>query len=114
MIPKMALPTSALLKCLRTGLAMLTLVSVGCGMGADAAGTSTAALSGLSPCDASLLHPRITVGATAVLPGKLIVYVDGVMACVDDTARVDQILAQVEGTAQPPQPALVAPDAPRR
>ena len=37
--------------------------------------------------------PRITVATTAALPGKLIVYVDGVMACLDDASRVDQIVS---------------------
>jgi hypothetical protein len=50
-------------------------------------------------CDPSLLHPRIAVGAAAGLPGKMIVYVDGVMACVDDASRVDQLMTQMEGRA---------------
>jgi hypothetical protein len=41
----------------------------------------------------------VTVGAAAGLPGKLIVYVDGVMACIDDAARVDQLLPQIDGHA---------------
>jgi len=68
----------------------------GCGI---AGGTESAAamVSGLPKCDPSLLHPRISVGAMAGVPGKTIVYVDGVMACVDDSNRVDQIVQQVEG-----------------
>lgn len=61
--------------------------------------SSAALVSGLPKCDSSLLHPRITVGANASMPGTLIVYVDGVMACVDDASRVDQIVSQVEGHA---------------
>jgi hypothetical protein len=71
----------------------------GCGGGTE---TSAALVSGLPKCDPSLLHPRVTVGATAGLPGKLIVYVDGVMACVDDVSRVDQMLPQIEGHNAPP------------
>lgn len=83
-------------------------VTVGCGLSADPASASTAALVGLPRCDVTLLHARITVAATAVLPGKEIVYVDGVMACVDDAARVDQLVTQVEGRAAA---ALAAEDA---
>ena len=36
------------------------------------------------------------MGSVAGQPGKTIVYVDGVMACVDDASRVDQILTQLE------------------
>jgi hypothetical protein len=70
----------------------------GCGIGGQGGeGSSSAALlSGLPKCDPSLLHPRIAVGAAAGLPGKLIVYVDGVMACVDDAGHVDQLLTQLE------------------
>lgn len=69
----------------------------GCGIGGAAAESPAALLSGLPKCDPSLLHPRIAVGAAAGLPGKSIVYVDGVMACVDDTSHVDQLLTQLEG-----------------
>ena len=69
----------------------------GCGIGGAAADGSAALLSGMPKCDPSLLHPRIAVGAAAGLPGKSIVYVDGVMACVDDTSHVDQLLTQLEG-----------------
>ncbi len=76
-------------------------LGVGCGMGSGpdvgGAGGAMVMVRDLPVCDASLLHPHITVGATSVLPGKSIVYVDGVMACVDDTARVDQLITQVEG-----------------
>lgn len=68
----------------------------GCG-NASGLDSSTGLVSGLPKCDPSLLHPRITVAAAAGLPGKLIVYVDGVMACMDDASRVDQIVPQVEG-----------------
>lgn len=74
--------------------AAVTLAGCGNASGLD---SSTALVSGLPKCDPSLLHPRITVGAAAGLPGKLIVYVDGVMACMDDVSRVDQLLPQVEG-----------------
>lgn len=72
----------------------------GCGI---AGGNESAAamVSGLPKCDPSLLHPRITVAANAEVPGKIIVYVDGVMACVDDSSRVDQIMQQVEGYSSP-------------
>lgn len=75
---------------------------VGCGTGGSEA--SAALVSGLPKCDPSLLHPRITVGGSATLPGKLVVYVDGVMACIDDAARVDQIVGAIEGRspATPP------------
>lgn len=74
----------------------LTTFAVGCGSPATAE-TGSALVLGLPKCDPSLLHPRITIAATAALPGKLIVYVDGVMACVDEASRVDQIVSQVEG-----------------
>lgn len=67
---------------------------VGCGGSAPEA--SAALISGMPRCDASLLHPHIAVGSVAGQPGKTIVYVDGVMACVDDSSRVDQILTQLE------------------
>lgn len=79
----------------------------GCGAGADGVPGSAALLSGMPKCDPSLLHPRISVGNAAGLPGKMVVYVDGVMACVDDAAKVDAIITQVEGRA------AVAPTAPR-
>ena len=71
----------------------------GCGMGTDAAGSSTAALvtSGMPTCDISLLHPQLAVGGSTVLPGKLIVYVDGVMACVDDAPKVEALLSRMGG-----------------
>ena len=99
----------------RLGLALVVGLSFasGCGIagGAEGAGPSTGSMvSGLPKCDPSLLHPRITVAATAGLPGKLIVYVDGVMACIDDASRVDQILPQVEGYAVPSaRPSTPAP-----
>ena len=65
----------------------------GCGGAPEA---SPALISGMPRCDASLLHPHIAVGSVAGQPGKTIVYVDGVMACVDDSSRVDQILTQLE------------------
>ncbi|HMU38169.1 MAG TPA: hypothetical protein PKE31_04080 [Pseudomonadota bacterium] len=68
--------------------------TVGCGNGAPDA--SPALLAGMPRCDASLLHPRIAVGSVAGQPNKTIVYVDGVMACVDDAGKVDQILSQLE------------------
>ena len=71
----------------------------GCGAGADGALGSAALLSGMPKCDPSLLHPRLSVGNAAGLPGKMVVYVDGVMACVDDAAKVDAIITQVEGRA---------------
>jgi hypothetical protein len=84
----------------------------GCGSGAGAEGGlgSAALLSGMPKCDPSLLHPRISVGNAAGLPGKMVVYVDGVMACVDEAAKVDAIITQVEGRATPPtaQPATAA------
>lgn len=79
-------------------LGVLALWAQGCGMTTDPP-TGTAAsqvLSGMPRCDESLLHPRISVGGAASLPGKLIVYVDGIMACVDDAAKVDQIISRVE------------------
>ena len=91
---------TALTSCLRAGVAFLVLSAAGCGMGTDA-GSTTALLTSLPRCDDSLLHPRITVGSAAVLPGKLIVFVDGVMACVDEAARVDQLITQVEGRTPP-------------
>jgi len=78
------------------GLALLT---VGCGSPATAE-SGSALFAGLPKCDASLLHPRITIAAAAALPGKLIVYVDGVMACLDDASRVDQLVSQVEGRSK--------------
>ena len=69
----------------------------GCGMGGPVAEGSAALLSGMPKCDPSLLHPHLEVGAAAGLPGKLIVYVDGVMACVDDASHVDQLMTQIEG-----------------
>lgn len=85
---------------LRLGLLLVatSLLVGGCGI-AGGTESSAAMVSGLPKCDPSLLHPRITVGAAAGVPGKLIVYVDGVMACVDESSRVDQILQQVEGYA---------------
>src|SRR5947209_8520132 len=79
-------------------VAAFALSAVGCGMGVDPTGSASAAqvVAGLPPCDASLLHPHMTVGASASLPGKLVVYVDGVMACLDDSNRVDQLLTQIE------------------
>lgn len=73
-------------------------LSGGCGNLGGAEPTA-AMVSGMPKCDPSLLHPRISVGAAAGLPGKLIMYVDGVMACVDDAARVDQLVPQIEGRA---------------
>ena len=73
--------------------------SAGCGSPATAEGGS-ALVAGLPKCDPSLLHPRIAIAAVASMPGKLIVYVDGVMACVDDASRVDQIVSQVEGRSK--------------
>lgn len=81
---------------LRLGLLLAGSLLGGCGIGGAAEG-SAALLSGMPKCDPSLLHPRIAVGAAAGLPGKSIVYVDGVMACVDDTSHVDQLLTQLEG-----------------
>jgi hypothetical protein len=69
----------------------------GCGIGGAGADSSAALLSGMPKCDPSLLHPHIAVGAAAGLPGKSIVFVDGVMACVDDSSHVDQLLTQLEG-----------------
>lgn len=82
------------------GLALFaSLLSQGCGMGTDSIGSTTAAMvtGGMPKCDISLLHQRIELGNTAALPGQTIVYVDGVMACVDETAKVDQIVGQLEG-----------------
>ncbi len=83
----------------RLGVALLLAGSLlaGCGIGGPTAEGSAALLGGMPKCDPSLLHPRIEVGAAAGLPGKMIVYVDGVMACVDDAARVDQLMMQIEG-----------------
>ncbi|MCS6913525.1 MAG: hypothetical protein RMK29_09045 [Myxococcales bacterium] len=93
-----ALPSSHRL---RAPVALFALTSLGCGMGSDPqAHVSALVTSALPRCDATLLHPRITVGATTHLPGKLIVYVDGVMACVDDAARVDQLVGQVGQISQ--------------
>jgi hypothetical protein len=80
------------------GVGML-LAGCGTGAGADGVLGSAALLSGMPKCDPSLLHPRISVGNAAGLPGKMVVYVDGVMACVDDAAKVDAIITQVEGRA---------------
>ncbi|MBL8635650.1 MAG: hypothetical protein JNM40_20660 [Myxococcales bacterium] len=77
-----------------TLLLAVSLAAIGCGGGAPEA--SPALISGMPRCDASLLHPHISVGSVAGQPGKTIVYVDGVMACVDDASRVDQILTQLE------------------
>ena len=77
-----------------TLLLAVSLAEIGCGGGAPEA--SPALISGMPRCDASLLHPHISVGSVAGQPGKTIVYVDGVMACVDDASRVDQILTQLE------------------
>lgn len=86
----------------RAGLFFAAAVALaGCG-NASGLDSSTALVSGLPKCDPSLLHPRITVGAAAGLPGKLIVYVDGVMACMDEVSRVDQLLPQVEGHVSRP------------
>jgi hypothetical protein len=82
------------------GFLFAALLCGGCGI-AGSADSSAAIVSGLPRCDSSLLHPRMTVDATSSMPGKLIVYVDGVMACVDDASRVDQILSQVEGNTPP-------------
>ena len=87
----------------RTGWAAVLLMTLGllapgCGITADSSTGSVASqvVSGLPRCDESLLHPRISVGGVASMPGKLIVYVDGIMACVDDAAKVDQIVTRVE------------------
>lgn len=89
------------------GAALLGVGSLlgGCGNGSAAADSplgSAALLSGMPKCDPSLLHPRIAVGNAVGLPGKLVVYVDGVMACVNDAAKVDAIITQVEGRAAQP------------
>ena len=88
----------------------------GCGMSGQAGEGSAALLSGLPKCDPSLLHPHIAVGAAAGLPGKLIVYVDGVMACVDDAGHVDQLLTQLQehgaSLTLPAAASLTAPVAP--
>ena len=73
--------------------------SVGCGSPATAE-SGSALVAGLPKCDASLLHPRITIATAASQPGKSIVYVDGVMACLDDASRVDQLVSQVEGRSK--------------
>jgi len=75
-------------------LLLACVAAVGCGGSAPEA--SATLLSGMPRCDASLLHPHIAIGSVAGQPGKTIVYVDGVMACVDDSSRVDQILTQLE------------------
>lgn len=79
-------------------LALAAVALPACGMTTDPAqgGSASQVLSGMPACEESLLHPRISVGAAASLPGKLIVYVDGIMACVDDSAKVDQIVSRVE------------------
>jgi hypothetical protein len=93
-------------------IVLAAMTSVGCGMGTDAQASQSALLtSGLPHCDGSLLHTRITLGNTALLPGKLIVYVDGVMACVDDAARVDQLVGQIEGHAREALRAATPPTA---
>lgn len=74
----------------------LALLAVGCGSPATAE-SGSGLVQGLPKCDPSLLHPRITIAAAAALPGKLIVYVDGVMACLDEASRVDQLVSQIEG-----------------
>ena len=77
-----------------------------------ARGKLPALLSGMPRCDVSLLHPHIAVGSVAGQPGKTIVYVDGVMACVDDSSRrVDQILTQLEVKTPASWLANPAPDA---
>jgi len=85
----------------RAALGLSVLVAAGllggCGIGGAEADSSAALLSGMPKCDPSLLHPHIAVGAAAGLPGKSIVFVDGVMACVDDSSHVDQLLTQLEG-----------------
>lgn len=85
----------------RAALGLSVLVAAGllggCGIGGAGADSSAALLSGMPKCDPSLLHPHIAVGAAAGLPGKSIVFVDGVMACVDDSSHVDQLLTQLEG-----------------
>jgi hypothetical protein len=93
------------------GLALAALTSVGCGMGSDPqASASSLVESNLPRCDGSLLHPRLSIGAAAMHPGKQIIYVDGVMACMDDIARVDQLVNQIEGPARAePRPALPQP-----
>lgn len=80
-------------KRLRAGLLAGFFWVVGCGNGAV---ETSPMLGGMPRCDASLLHPRIQVGSVAGQPGKTIVYVDGVIACVDETSKVDQILTQLE------------------
>jgi hypothetical protein len=91
---------------LQAGLMAAALSSQGCGMGTDPTGSTTAALvtAGLPSCDASLLHPHIEVANSAALPGQTIVYVDGVMACVDDAAKVDQMVGQIEGKSHDSAP----------
>ncbi len=83
-------------------------LSAGCGIANGTDSSAAALVSGLPKCDPSLLHPRITVAAAASVPGKMIVYVDGVLACMDDASNVDQIVSQVEGYA-PPSPSRTAP-----
>lgn len=80
-------------------LGAVGMLASGCGSPATAESGSALVL-GLPKCDASLLHPRITIAAAAALPGKLIVYVDGVMACLDEASRVDQLVSQVEGRSK--------------
>lgn len=78
---------------LRRAVLVLPLLWLGaCGMGSDSQGLPT---NGVPRCDPALLHPKITVAATSVLPGQLIVYVDGVMACIDDSSKVDALLTQI-------------------
>ena len=81
---------------IRPGRLLLWAVVLAAGCGGSAPESSPALLSGMPRCDASLLHPHIAVGSVAGQPGKTIVYVDGIMACVDDASRVDQILTQLE------------------
>ena len=93
------LPVGSSVTRLARGLLLLGgALAGGCGNLGGAEPTA-AMVSGMPKCDPSLLHPRISVGAAAGLPGKLIMYVDGVMACVDDAARVDQLVPQIEGRA---------------
>jgi hypothetical protein len=99
MLPSVRRRESAALSRWAVLLSGLTMFAVGCGSPATAE-TGSALVAGLPKCDPSLLHPRITIATTATLPGKLIVYVDGVMACLDDASRVDQIVSQIEGRSK--------------
>lgn len=78
------------------GACVCLLGTAGCDNAADGS-ASPSLIRGMPVCDESLLHPRISVQTTQSLPGKAIVYVDGIMACVDDAAKVDQIISRVEG-----------------